>query len=121
MHSVLLLESNTRSRDLHAMILMTHGYDIDCTANASRAWDMWNSKRSEVVLLAMDTCDTRLFSVVERIRHSEPSQIIRLLRPRLCSVAYEGRILRPIMAAEDILAVVKTAFDDLPEASLAAG
>ncbi|MGE5112412.1 MAG: hypothetical protein ACM3JB_16225, partial [Acidobacteriaceae bacterium] len=60
---ILLLESEGRSRDLHAMILMTHGYDIECTANYIQAWNMWRAKRPDLILVALDIRDMRLFGL----------------------------------------------------------
>src|SRR5512146_2527358 len=84
---VLLLETRGRSRDMHAMILMTHGYDIECTASPAEAWRIWKTKHPDMVMIALDVCDRRLFEVVERIRRSDTSQLVGVLRPALCSLS----------------------------------
>jgi CheY-like chemotaxis protein len=101
--SVLLLETSGRSRDMHAMILMTHGHDIECTANAARAWRIWKTKRPDLVLVALDIHDRRLFEVVERIRRSDMSQLVGVLRPALCSLSVDGRTIRRAMPPDDAL------------------
>lgn len=101
--SVLLLEAAGRSRDLRAMTLMTHGYDIDCTASTAQAWRMWKTKRPDLVLVALDVHDKQLLGVVEKIRHSHISQSVRFLRPRLCSLYIDGDIVQCAMPSDDVL------------------
>src|SRR5512146_1462781 len=113
---ILLLESEGRSRDLHAMILMTHGYDIECTANYIQAWNMWRAKRPDLILVALDIRDMRLFGLLERIRRRDPSPGVRGLRPRLCSVFFDGCIVRDEIPAEDILVVAHGHHANLPRA-----
>lgn len=116
---ILLLESEGRSRDLHAMILMTHGYDIECTANYIQAWNMWRAKRPDLILVALDIRDMRLFGLLERIRRRDSSQMVRGLRPRLCSVLFDGCIVRGEMAADDILVVAHDGHAGVPRAQAA--
>jgi CheY-like chemotaxis protein len=101
--SVLLLETSGRSRDMHAMILMTHGHDIECTASAAQAWRIWKTKRPDLVLLALDIHDRRLFEVVERIRRSGRSQLVGVLRPALCSLSVDVCTVRFAMPSDDVL------------------
>jgi len=102
--SVLLLETSGRSRDMHAMILMTHGHEIECTASATQAWRMWKANRPSLVLVALDIHDRRLFGVVEKIRQSDMLQSVRALRPRLCALYVDGNIVRRAMHSDDVLA-----------------
>lgn len=101
--SVLLLETSGRSRDMHAMILMTHGHDIECTASAAQAWRIWKAKRPDLVLVALDVHDRRLFEAVERIRRSDASQLVGVLRPALCSLSVDGCTVRCAMPPDDVL------------------
>ena len=101
--SVLLLQTSGRSRDMHAMILMTHGYDIDCTARAAQAWRMWKTKRPDLVLVALDIHDRRLFEVVERIRRADMSQLVGVLRPALCPLSVDGCTVRCATRSDDVL------------------
>ena len=117
---ILLLESRGRSRDLHAMILMTHGYGIECTANDVQAWNMWRTMRPDLILVALDIRNVQLFGLLERIRRRDSSQIVRGLRPRLCSVFFDGRIVRDEIPADDILVVAHGYHADLPRAHAAA-
>lgn len=108
--SVLLLETSGRARDMHAMILMTHGHDIECTASAAQAWQIWKTKRPDLVLVALDIHDRRLFKVVERIRRSDVSQLIGVLRPALCSLSVDGYTVRRAEAPDDVLAATGAHF-----------
>jgi CheY-like chemotaxis protein len=101
--SVLLLETRGRSRDMHAMILMTHGYDIECTASPAEAWRIWKTKHPDMVMIALDVCDRRLFEVVERIRRSDTSQLVGVLRPALCSLSVDGCTVRRATPPDDVL------------------
>ena len=104
--SVLLLEASGRSRDMRAMILMTHGHDIECTASAAQAWRIWKTKRPDLVLVALDIHDRRLFEVVERIRRSDMSQLVGVLRPALCSLSVDGCTVRRAIPPDDLLVTV---------------
>ena len=116
---ILLLESRGISRDLHAMILMTHGYDVECTANDDQAWNMWKAKRPDLILVALDIREVRLFGLLERIRRLDSSQMVRGLRPRLCSVLFDGCIVRVEMAPDDILVVAHDAHAGVPRTQAA--
>ena len=103
--SVLLLGTSGRSRAMHAMILMTHGHDIECTASAAQAWRIWKTKRPDLLLVALDIYDRRLFEVVERIRRSDMSQLVGVLRPALCPLSVNGCTVRCAMPPDDVLVV----------------
>lgn len=105
--SVLLLQSRGRTRDMHAIVLMTHGYDVDCTSNAIQGWKMWEAKRPDLVLFALEIYDPQLFRLIEGIRRSDLSQPIGMLRPRLCSVSLNGNLVRRAMEPDNILDVVE--------------
>jgi CheY-like chemotaxis protein len=96
------------------MILMTHGYDIECTANDVQAWKMWRAKRPDLILVVLDIRDTRVFDLLERIRRHDTSQMVLGLRPRLCSVLFDGCIVRRETPADDILAVAQKIHADVP-------
>lgn len=117
--SVLLLETSGRSRDMHAMILMTHGHEIECTASPAQAWRMWKANRPDLVLIALDIHDRRLFGVVERIRQSNLSQSVRVLRPRLCALYIDGNIVRRAMPSDDVVAAAEADARDIPSSKLA--
>lgn len=112
--SVLLLETAGRSRDTHAIILMTNGYDVDCTASADQAWRMWKSKRPDLVLIALDVHDRRLLGVVVKIRRAHTSQLVRVLRPRLCALYFNGNLVQAAMSSDDVLVAAEAGDRDVP-------
>jgi len=110
----------SRAAEGHAtctpMILMTHGYDIDCTASAAQAWELWKVKRPDLVLVTLDILDRRIFGAVEKILRSHKSQLVRVLRPRLCSLSLDGNIVRCAMPSDDVLVAAEATYREISAA-----
>ena len=88
--SVLLLEAAGRSRVLRAMILMTHGYDIDCTASTAQVPVPHGDRSSAPV------------HVDGRFQSSRPVETITAFRQSLSGEAGgpdSCAIVGPVMAA----------------------
>lgn len=115
--SVLLVQRAGRTRDMHAIVLMTRGYEVDCTSNAIHAWQMWETKQPDLVLFALEVYDPQLFHLIDWIRRSQSSQLIGFLWPRLCSVSYNGNIVRRAREADNILEAVEANSPDTASSS----
>ena len=75
---------------------------------------MWKSKRPDLVLIALDVHDRQLLGVVAKIRRAHTSQPVRVLRPRLCALFFNGNLMQGAMESDDVLIAAEANDRDVP-------
>ena len=91
---ILLVGDTSRRRSSHAIMLSSHGYEVEsitCTMEAGRTW---RASRPDLVLLALTHAADCTFALWRSIRESDPEQRMGFLvsdAQYLCPVFFDGR------------------------------
>ncbi|MGH9556432.1 MAG: hypothetical protein ACRD2Y_11485 [Terriglobales bacterium] len=107
---ILLVGGNSPLMSTHAVMLSTHGYDVDTAKDASEARARWRACRPDLVLLALGDSSDGNFGLWQSIRQSDPAQRVGFLltgAQYLCSVFFNGKLVLRGEGPEDIVERVK--------------
>ncbi|HZQ91655.1 MAG TPA: hypothetical protein VFA60_07690 [Terriglobales bacterium] len=103
--TILLVDGNLRTRNARAIVLGTHGYDVQC-ATAAEAQRECRSRRPDLLLLGLGPTPASTFVLMAQIRSEHPQLRIALLMDEdqhLCAVSFEGKTILPRQAPEDLV------------------
>ena len=105
---VLLLDDDAARRSARAMVLMTHGYDVQCAATIVEAQTICREARPSVVLIGTG---------YDRRSHSWLRQLAMYSRPRvgfllnegenLCAVLFNGKTIMAREGPDDMVGRVE--------------
>lgn len=103
---ILLVEEHDGARRERAIILSTHGYEVQTTNSAAEAHQLWHATRPDLVLLAAERHTDTAQGLWEAITQADPQQRIAFLHADslyLCPVLHEGEIVRKPEVTGDFL------------------
>jgi len=104
--SVLLVADDSRMRDLRAIMLNTHGYDVRSVSNAVEAQSNWEVTRPDLVLVAFSRYSAGTLEFLEGIKRASPQQRIAFLNDEslhLAPLYYNGELIRKAEDSEDFI------------------
>ncbi|MGH9670485.1 MAG: hypothetical protein ACRD3A_10280 [Terriglobales bacterium] len=91
---ILLVGDTSRLRSSRAIMLGSHGYDVESIPSTTEAGSTWRAGRPDLVLLALNNAADETFRLWKSIRESDPEQRVGFLvsdAQYLCPVFYDGR------------------------------
>ncbi len=107
---ILLVDDNSQLRNTRAVMLSTHGYEVEAVHDTMEACPRWRANRPHLVLLALSKTADRTFSFCPDIRDSLPAQRVGFLLAEsqyLCPVLLEGGVILKGEGPEDFLGRVQ--------------
>lgn len=107
---ILLVDDNSQLRHTRALMLSTHGYEVEAVRDTMEACLRWRANRPHLVLLALSKTSDRTFSFCPDIRDSLPAQRVGFLLAEsqyLCPVFLDGGVILPGEGPEDFLGRVQ--------------
>lgn len=110
---ILLVDDDASRRNTRAVILLTHGYDVESVATISDALDACETDEPDLLLIGT-TQRASSRSLLEQIGKSYPRQRVGFLLDegeKLCAVQFDGELLLAEEAAGDWIARVATLLD----------
>lgn len=106
MEKILLVGSNPQLLNAQAIMLNTHGYEVETANNASEARTRWSASRPDLVLLALNDSADGNFGLWQSIRDSDPAQRVGFLlnnSQNLCRVFLNGELILRREGSDDII------------------
>lgn len=103
--TILLVDDNVKSRNVRAISLTTHGYDVETIANASEN-EAWRRGRYDLVLLSASQRLQRDMPAWRQIQKEHPRQQFMLVTDgsrQLCPVFYNGEQVLSVQGPEEML------------------
>ncbi|HYX69749.1 MAG TPA: hypothetical protein VE825_11495 [Terriglobales bacterium] len=103
--TILLVDDNAKSRNVRAISLTTHGYEVETIANASEN-EAWRRGRYDLVLLSASQRLQRDMPAWRRIQKEHPRQQFMLVTDgslQLCPVFYNGQEVLSVQGPEEML------------------
>lgn len=107
---ILLVDDNQQLRDTRAVMLSTHGYEVEAVRDTTEACLRWHLKRPHLVLLALSKTADRDFIWCQGLRDSVPAQRVGFLLAQsqyLCPVFLDGGVILKGEGPEDFLGRVQ--------------
>jgi CheY-like chemotaxis protein len=104
--TILLVDDSLKEKHLRAIMLSTHGYNVESVSNIDDAYRFSQAKRPDLVLLALSKDVDGESTLWERIRRSNPRQ-------RIAFLINNSLYLSPVFRMSDL--VRKPGQDDFVE------
>ena len=107
---ILLVGDTSRLHSRRAVMLSTHGYEVESILSAAEAGRTWRVNRPDLVLLALTHAADETFALWRSIRKSDPEQRMSFLvsdSQYLCPVFLNGNQVLQGEGPEDIVARVR--------------
>ena len=107
---ILLVDDNSQLRNTRAVMLSTHGYQVESVSDTTEACMRWHANRPDLVLLALSESADRTFVHCPGIRESMPAQRVGYLLAQsqyLCPVFLDGGLILGGEGPEDFLGRVQ--------------
>lgn len=104
--SILLVDDDSRRRNLRAIMLSTHGYDVGSASNAVEAQSTWEVTRPDLVLVALSRYNAGTLEFLEGIKRVSPHQRVAFLNGEslhLAPLFYNGELIRKAEGPGDFL------------------
>ena len=111
--TIVLLDDDAARRNIRAMVLMTHGYDVQCAATVVEAQTICRETRPSVVLVGTGN-DCRSHSWLRQLAVSSRPRVGFLLNEgeHLCAVLFNGKTILAREGPDDIVARVAGLLSD---------
>jgi CheY-like chemotaxis protein len=103
---ILLVDDNPKEEHIRAIMLNTHGYDVDSVSNIDDAYRFSQTKHPDLVLLALSKDSDGELTLWERIKRATPRQ-------RVAFLINHSLYLSPVFSMSDL--VRKSGQDDFVE------
>lgn len=103
--TILLVDDNAKSRNVRAISLSTHGYDVETIASASENKG-WRRGGYDLVLLSASHRLQRDMAAWRQIQREHPAQQFMMVTDfslHLCPVFYEGKQILSAEGPEQLL------------------
>ena len=113
---ILLVDDNQQLRDTRAVMLSTHGYEVESARDTTEACLRWHANRPHLVLLALSQAADRDFIWCQGLRDSVPAQRVGFLLAEsqyLCPVFLEGGVFLRGEGPEDFLSRVQAMLSEV--------
>ncbi len=104
--TILLVDDSPKEKHVWAIMLNTHGYDVDSVSNTDDAYRFSQTKHPDLVLLALSKDSDGELTLWERIKHANPGQ-------RVAFLINNSLYFSPVFSMSDL--VRKPGQDDLVE------
>jgi DNA-binding NarL/FixJ family response regulator len=120
---ILLVDDNQQLRDTRAIMLSTHGYQVESVRDTTEACLRWHANRPNLVLLALSEAADRTFAKCPGIRESMPTQRVGYLLAQsqyLCPVFLDGGVILKGEGPEDFLGRVQEILSGVLDAPVGA-
>lgn len=107
---ILLVDDNSQLRNTRAVMLSTHGYEVESVSDTMEACLRWHANRPDLVLLALSKTADRDFIWCQGMRDSVPLQRVGFLLAEsqyLCPVFLDGGVILKGEGPEDFLGRVQ--------------
>ena len=108
--SILLVDNDSSMRNLRAVMLSTHGYDVDSASNSVEAQSAWEVTRPDLVLVAFSRYSAGTLEFLEGIKRVSPRQRVAFLNGEslhLAPLFYNGELIRKAEGPGDFLERVR--------------
>lgn len=116
---ILLVDDNQQLRDTRAVMLSTHGYEVESVRDTTEACLRWHANRPDLVLLALSDTADRAFKACPGIRESMPAQRVGYLLAQsqyLCPVFLDDFVILQGEGPEDFLGRVQAMLSGILDA-----
>ena len=104
--TILLVDDSPKEKHIRAIMLNTHGYDVDSVSNVDDAYRFSQTKHPDLVLLALSQDSDGELTLWERIKRANPGQ-------RVAFLINNSLYLSPVFSMSDL--VRKPGQDDFVE------
>lgn len=107
---ILLVDDDSQLRSARAIMLSTHGYEVESASDTTEACRRGRASRPDLVVLALTATADRTFSFCQEIRKALPAQRVGFLLAEsqyLCPVFQDGGMILPGEGPEDFLGRVQ--------------
>jgi CheY-like chemotaxis protein len=104
--TILLVDDSPKEKHVRAIMLNTHGYNVESVSNIGEAYRFSQTKRPDLVLLALSKDSEGQSTLWERIRRANPLQ-------RVAFLINNSLYLSPVFSMSDL--VRKPGQDDFVE------
>lgn len=94
--TILLVDDSLKEKHLRAIMLNTHGYDVEAVSNIDDAYRFSQAKRPDLVLLALSKDSEGESILWERIRRANPLQ-------RVAFLINDSLYLSPVFRMSDLV------------------
>jgi len=115
--SILLVDDDSRMRSLRAIMLSTHGYEVDSVRSAAEAHLRWNATRPDLVLVAFSGYHAGTLEFLEKIKLASPRQRMAFVNGKslhLSPLFYNGLLIRKGEGPADLIRQVGALLEGLP-------
>jgi DNA-binding NarL/FixJ family response regulator len=106
--TILLVDDNTRRRNVRAIVLTTHGYDVQCASDLADAQQQYRRQSPDLVLMGLSG-NARSAYRLDPFWSAQPSQRFGFLLnegQNLCAVMFNGRTVMSSEGPDDLVARV---------------
>ena len=113
---ILLVGDTSRLRGSRAIMLGSHGYDVESIHSPTEAGSTWRASRPDLVLLALTHAADETFALWKSIRQSDPEQRVGFLvsdSQYLCPVFFDGKRILHGEGPENIVERVRELLADV--------
>lgn len=104
--TILLVDDSPEEKHVRAIMLNTHGYNVESVSNVDEAYRFSQTKHPDLVLLALSRNSDRESTLWERIKRANPRQ-------RIAFLINNSLYLSPVFRLSDL--VRKPGQDDFVE------
>jgi DNA-binding NtrC family response regulator len=94
--TILLVDDNPKEKHVRAIMLNTHGYNVESVSNITDAYRFSQAKHPDLVLLALSKDSDGQSSLWERIRRANPLQ-------RVAFLINDSLYLSPVFSMSDLV------------------
>jgi DNA-binding NarL/FixJ family response regulator len=110
--TILLVDDITGRRNVRAVVLSTHGYDVQCAADLADAQQQYRRQSPDLVLMGLSG-NARSAYRLDPFWSAQPSQRFGFLLnegQNLCAVMFNGRTVMSSEGPDDLVARVAMLF-----------
>jgi len=110
---ILLVDDDTRARNVRSVILSTHGYEVEAVGDSAAALDSWKASRPDLVLVSLSPRLRASFDRVQEIMRTDSEQPVGHLVSsslRLSALFFNDVMIRHPEEAEAFMQRVQALF-----------
>ncbi len=114
---IVLVDDEIGHLNPSAIVLTTHGYDVECIATAA-AGERCLEIDPDLVLIGLHRDTSHSFRLAHSIRHIRPGQRVGFFMRNeqfLCKLSYEGEAIRDREGADDLVRRVAEMLRSTPD------
>ena len=103
---ILLVDDDSGMRNFRAIMLSTHGYEVESVSSSAEADLSWQATRPDLVLVAFSRYRAGTLEFLEKIKRVSPEQRVAFVNgesPHLSPLFYNGELIRKAEGPEDFI------------------